>query len=179
MCRNTVFYAQNTLGNIQLNFGETLEKNKGVIIKIVGETNDKIYALGLRGKDNFYIKTFSSSNLSLISNNEIELPKIDGNDLDFEDLIMVEDQFYILGSYYERKNKESNLVAVGVSANGQLNKNKSHYLAIKPKNTLKGVVIISKTPMRKTSCWQCTCLTLRKKIKSNMKLNCLTKTSTP
>lgn len=35
---------------------------------------------------------------------------------------MVEDQFYILGSYYERKNKESNLVAVGVSASGQLNK---------------------------------------------------------
>lgn len=116
-------YAQNRVGEIEFSFGEKIDEQRGKLVKIVGETSDRIYALGLRGKKNFYINTFSSEDMSLISNILIELPEINDRDLEFEEMLMVGTKIYAIGSFYDRRNKESNLIAIEISQEGKLTGN--------------------------------------------------------
>lgn len=116
-------YAQNRVGEIEFSFGEKIDEQKGKLVKIVGETSDRIYALGLRGKKNFYINTFSSEDMSLMSNILIELPEINDRDLEFEEMLMVGTKIYAIGSFYDRRKKESNLIAIEISQEGKLTGN--------------------------------------------------------
>lgn len=116
-------YAQNRVGEIEFSFGKKIDEQRGKLVKIVGETSDRIYALGLRGKKNFYINTFSSEDMSLISNILIELPEINDRDLEFEEMLMVGTKIYAIGSFYDRRNKESNLIAIEISQEGKLTGN--------------------------------------------------------
>jgi S-adenosylmethionine hydrolase len=46
--------AQLKVGNIDLNFGETIENKDGDVIKIAGENNNIIYTLSRKKKKFFY-----------------------------------------------------------------------------------------------------------------------------
>ena len=65
---NTNVFAQYDLENIKITYGTELPDDKVKIVKIFGEDNGKIYALGLKGKEDYYIKTFSSGDMKLLSN---------------------------------------------------------------------------------------------------------------
>ena len=69
-------FSQYKIENISMSYGEEITEEKGKIIKIIGETNNKIYALGLKGKDKYFLKIFNSSDMKLISNNPIVLPEL-------------------------------------------------------------------------------------------------------
>ena len=116
------FYAQNKLDKINLTYGEELADDGQKIVKIVGESNNKIYALALK-KEDFFIKIFESASMKMISSNEIVIPKVNGKEVDFEEIYLLNGKLYVIGSVYNKKEKIFTLVGTEVSDKGILSKN--------------------------------------------------------
>lgn len=88
---------QDKIGNISIEYGDEITEEKGKIVDIIGEANNRIYALGNK-KKKYFLKVFSSDKMTLLSNNQIKLPEAKNKKIDFEDLIVLGDKVYILGS---------------------------------------------------------------------------------
>ena len=122
MCSFTCLTAQNKLEDVTMIYGEELPNDKYKIIKIIGEANNKIYALGLKGKDKYALKIFESGSMKQISLKSIELPDMKGKDVDFEEIFLINGKLYAIGSVYDRKSKIFNLVGSPLSEDGVLTK---------------------------------------------------------
>ncbi len=115
-------YAQYNIENLKLTYGEEITDEKGKIVKIIGESNDKIYALGLKGK-NYFLKIFTSKDMKLVSNKPILLPEVKDKDIDFEEIIMLDGKVFVIGSVYQNKEKIFKLVGIEFSEDGKLSNN--------------------------------------------------------
>lgn len=115
--------AQNNIDKLSMNYGEEIADDKGKIIKIIGEANNKIYTLVLKGKKDYFLKIFDSKGMNLVSNKPVVLPEIKDKDVDFEEVFLLNDKLYIIGSAYHRKDKIYSLIAIEVSDQGVLSKN--------------------------------------------------------
>ena len=62
-------FAQYDIENVKITYGTELEDDKAKIVKLFGEANGTIYALALKGKDNYFIKNFGSTEMNLKTNN--------------------------------------------------------------------------------------------------------------
>ncbi|MDI1305944.1 MAG: hypothetical protein PSX42_14035 [bacterium] len=113
-------YSQYKIENIGISYGEEITEEKGKIIKIIGEANNKIYALGLKGKKEYFLKIFSSKEMKLLSNKPIVLPELDDKEIGFEEITILNDRIYVIGSVYKRKEKIFNLVGIEFSEDGVL-----------------------------------------------------------
>ncbi len=113
--------AQYKIDNLSMEYGEEITEEKGKIVKIIGEANNKIYALGLKGKKDYFLKIFSAKEMKLISNNPIVLPEFKDRDLDFEEILLINSKLYLIGSVYHRKDKVFTLIGIEFSENGVLN----------------------------------------------------------
>lgn len=102
--------AQLKVGNIDLNFGETIENKDGDVIKIAGENNNIIYALA-RKKKKFFLQTFNPSTKAFKSSSLLEFDKINGSKLLVEDLTIVGEKVFLMLSYYDKKAKTYNFLA--------------------------------------------------------------------
>lgn len=116
-------YSQYKIENIGISYGEEITEEKGKIIKIIGEANNKIYALGLKGKKDYFLKIFSSKEMKLLSNKPIVLPELADKEISFEEITLLNDKLYIIGSVYKRKDKIFNLVGIEFSEDGVLSNN--------------------------------------------------------
>lgn len=112
--------AQNKIENLNMTYGEELPDDKQKIIKIIGEANDKIYALALAGKDDFFLKIFESNSMKMISSNPIIIPKLNDREVDFEEIFLLNQKLYAIGSVYNKKEKTFNLVGLEISDSGVL-----------------------------------------------------------
>lgn len=121
MCFTTV-NAQNKIDKINMTYGEEITDDKGKIVKIIGEANNKIYTLVLKGKSDYFLKIFDSKAMKQISNNQIVLPEIKDKDLEFEEVVLLNDKIYVIGSVYTRKEKKFTLVGIPVNEKGVLSK---------------------------------------------------------
>lgn len=115
--------AQNKIDKISMTYGQEITDDKGKIIKIIGEANDKIYTLVLRGKSDYFLKIFNSKEMQLATSAPIILPEIKDKDVEFEEVFLLNDKLYVIGSVYHRKDKVYTLIAVQVSDKGVLSKN--------------------------------------------------------
>jgi len=115
-------HAQNKIENVSMTHGEELPDDSRKIVKIIGEANGKIYGLGLKGKEDFFIKIFESGSMKQVSCNEIKMGKVNDKDVDFEDIFLLNGKLYVIGSVYNRKDKIFNLVGTQVSEDGILSK---------------------------------------------------------
>lgn len=106
--------------NFDIKYGEELPDDKIKLVKIVGEANQKIYALAVRKKD-FYIKTFDSQSLQLLTTNKIKFSELDDRDVDFEEMYMIDGNVYVIGSVFVRKTKTFHLVASPIKEDGSVN----------------------------------------------------------
>ncbi|MEC4004691.1 hypothetical protein OX283_008485 [Flavobacterium sp. SUN052] len=122
LCYNTIS-AQNKIDKINITYGEEITDDKGKIIKIIGEANNKVYTLVLKGKSNYFLKIFDSKALKQISNNEIVFPEVKDKDLEFEEIVLLNDKLYAIGSVYYRKEKKYTLVGIPISESGVLSDN--------------------------------------------------------
>lgn len=113
-------HAQNKIENLNMTYGEELPDDKQKIIKIIGEANDKIYALALSGKDDFFLKIFESNSMKMISSNPIIIPKLDDKEVDFDEIFLLNEKLYAIGSVYNKKAKTFNLVGLEISDSGVL-----------------------------------------------------------
>ncbi|WP_298394427.1 hypothetical protein [Flavobacterium sp.] len=116
----TFVSAQNKIDKINITYGEEITDDKGKIIKIIGEANNKVYTLLLKGKSNYYLKIFDSKAMKQIANNEIIFPEVKDKDLEFEEIVLLNDKLYAIGSVYYRKEKKYTLVGIPVSESGVL-----------------------------------------------------------
>jgi hypothetical protein len=112
--------AQNKIDKINMTYGEEITDDKGKIIKIIGEANDKIYTLVLKGKSDYFLKIFDSKAMKQIANNAIILPEINDKDLEFEEAVLINDKLYFIGSVYHRKEKKFTLIGIPITDKGVL-----------------------------------------------------------
>jgi hypothetical protein len=129
--------SQFKIDNIAVNYGEEITEDKGKIVKIIGETKSKIYALGLKGKKDYFLKVFSSNDMKMISNNPIEIPEED-NALVFENVLLLNNRLYLFASSYIKKEKTLTLDAFEFNENGIL----------KPKSTKLFESVVEKSSNR-------------------------------
>lgn len=115
----TCSYSQYKIEGIDISYGEEIEDKKAKIVKIIGEANNKIYALGIKG-DDYYLKIFTSKEMKLISNEKIVLPEIKDKEIAFEEIVMLDDKLFVIGSIYQSKEKIFKLVGISISENGKL-----------------------------------------------------------
>ncbi|MFD2915578.1 hypothetical protein ACFS29_08010 [Psychroserpens luteus] len=143
---STAVIAQGELGPITITHGKEIEADKEKIVKIAGEANGKIYTLATKGK-NFYIKVFNSTDMDLISVNEIEMDDFIDKEPVFEEIAVLNDKIYIIGSVYDRKNKINNLLAVEISEDGKLTTNTIKLFSTEvTKNREKGAFYFKHSP---------------------------------
>ena len=109
--------AQTKFGPINLEYGKEIVENKEKIVRIAGETGEKIYTLATKGKKHF-IKVFNSKEMELLATNEIVFPELNDKELNFEEFMLIGSKIYAFGSLYNRKSKEFNLIAVQISEDG-------------------------------------------------------------
>jgi hypothetical protein len=114
--------AQNKIDKLNMTYGEELAEDKQKIVKIIGESNSKIYALGLKDKEDYFLKIFESKTMKLISSNPIVIPQITDREVDFEDVYLLNDKLYAIGSVYNKKEKIFNLIGAEISEKGILSK---------------------------------------------------------
>lgn len=121
--------AQNKIENVNMIYGEELPDDNQKIVKIIGEANNKIYALALtnkelslRGKESYFLKVFESKSMKMISSNLIVLPELNDKDVDFEDIYLLNSNLYAIGSVYNKSDKTFNLVGNKISEEGVLSK---------------------------------------------------------
>lgn len=114
--------AQNKLDKVSLTYGEELADDGQKIVKIVGETSTKIYALALK-KDDYFLKMFDTKSMKLLSSKPIVIPEKEGKEVDFEDIFLLNGKLYVVGSVYDKKDKIFNLVGTPISEDGVLSKN--------------------------------------------------------
>lgn len=117
-----IIYAQHDIENLTISYGEELENDGFKILKVFGEKNNKIFALALKGKKKYALKTFDSESMQIIGTHEIEFPELKDKDLDFEEIYMLNNKIYALGSVYSRKEKIYRLVGTELSEDGVLGK---------------------------------------------------------
>lgn len=123
VCSGISLNAQNKIDKINMTYGEEITDDSGKIVRIIGEVNNKIYTLVLKGKSNYFLKIFDSKAMKQISLNPVVLPELNDKDLEFEDVVLMNDKLYIVGSVFHRKEKKFTLVAIPVSESGVLGKN--------------------------------------------------------
>jgi hypothetical protein len=119
--------AQNKIDKINLTYGEEITDDKGKIIKIIGEANNKIYTLVLKGKSDYFLKIFDSKAMKQIANNPILLPEIKEKEVEFEEVVLLNDKLYFIGSVYYRKEKKFTLVGIPVTEKGDLSE---HFITL-------------------------------------------------
>lgn len=122
VCSCISLNAQNKIEKISMTYGEEITDDYGKIVKLIGESNNKIYSLVLK-KTNYFLKIFDSKAMKQISLNPIVLPELNDKDLEFEEMVLMNGKLYVVGSVFHRKDKKFTLVAIPVSENGVLSTN--------------------------------------------------------
>jgi hypothetical protein len=119
----TSLSAQIKIEKMTVTYGEELPDDKQKIVKIIGESATKIYALAFKEKDEYYLKIFESKSMKMISSNLIVIPQVSDREVDFEEVYLLNDKLYAIGSVYNKKDKTFNLVGTEISEKGVLSKN--------------------------------------------------------
>lgn len=119
-CSATFVSAQNNIEKINMTYGEELPDDGGKIVKIIGETKGKIYALVLKGKSDYFLKIFESGSMKQLSKSPIQFPELKEKDLDFEEIVLLNDKLYVIGSVFVHADKTFSLVAIPIDEQGNL-----------------------------------------------------------
>lgn len=122
VCSSISLNAQNKIDKINVTYGEELPEDKQKIVKIIGETGNKIYALGFKEKEDYFLKIFDSKTMKLLSSNPIVIPQISDKEVDFEDVFLLNNTLYAIGSVYNKKDKIFNLIGAAISEKGIISK---------------------------------------------------------
>ena len=112
-------YAQINVGNVTIDYGANIEESTGDIVQIGGISNGVIYALARKEKK-YFIQSFEEGSKKSIKETSLKIDKINGNTVNIEDVAVIEDNVYVMASYYSRKTKENIFIAYPVAANLKL-----------------------------------------------------------
>lgn len=113
--------AQHTVGNVTLDFGETIENKDGSVIHIAGVVDNTIYALANQ-KKKYFLQSFDNTTKKFNKSVLLDLEKIDGNKVFIEDVAVIEDRAYVMASYYDKDSKQNKFIAKEILNNLKLGK---------------------------------------------------------
>jgi len=128
----SLFHSQHVVGNVSLDFGETIKNNDGNVIHIAGVIDNTIYALANK-KKKYFLQSFNYSTKEFKKSIPLNLDKINGNKVLIEDVAVIEDKAYVMASYYDRKAKQNKFIAKEISGDLKLGKLKT-LLSVDVKN---------------------------------------------
>ncbi|WP_353777063.1 hypothetical protein [Winogradskyella sp. 3972H.M.0a.05] len=136
--------AQLQVGNVSLDFGETITNTDGSIVQIAGVVDNTIYVLANK-KKKYFLQSFDNTTKKFKKSIPLKFDKINGNKVFLEDLTVVEDKVYLMASYYDKKNKKNNFVAKEVSKDLKLGKFKTILSVKVPKKKYKGGFVFDRS----------------------------------
>ncbi len=110
LCITSISFAQLEVGDVSLDFGETITSKDGDVIKIAGQKDNVIYALAKK-KKKFFLQTFEAESKAMKSSKLLKFDKVNGNRLEVEDLAIVDKKPFLMVSYYDKKGKTYNFLA--------------------------------------------------------------------
>ena len=116
-----ISFAQLEVGNVSLDFGETITNKDGSVIHIAGIIDNTIYALANKDKK-YFLQSFDNSTKTFKKSIPLKFDKINGNKVQIEDVTVVEDKAYVMASYYDKKAKKNNFIAKEISSDLKLGK---------------------------------------------------------
>lgn len=132
-------FAQHQIEDLSISYGAEIEDNKAKIIKIIGEADNQVYALALRGKDEYSIRIFTAEGMKFVDSKIINFPDLKDKEVSFEEITMLDGKIYALGSMYYRKDKTFSLVSMQIDKNGNaLDKGKVLFQAKAEKSSQRG-----------------------------------------
>ena len=143
--------AQNKIDKLNIIYGAELADDQQKIVKIIGESANKIYALALKGKDEYFIKIFESKSMKLLSSNFISIPQTTDKEVDFEEIFLLNERLYAIGSVYDKKDKTFNLLGAEISEKGILSsKSTNLFNSVVAKKSLRGDFYFKQSPDENT-----------------------------
>lgn len=110
---STSLFAQLSVGNVQLDFGDNISETDGKIINIAGVKADLIYTLSKKEKK-YYLQTFDINSKANVGSTLLKLDKIGDNKAYVEDVVVIEDKAYVMASYYSKDEKTYNFAALEI-----------------------------------------------------------------
>jgi len=108
--------AQLTIGNVSLEFSESIPKEQGNIMTIAGVKNDSIYTLS-RAKNEFLFQTYDAKTKRLTSSKAFNILK----DYEIRDYVFVGNKRFLMLSTYNEVSNEYQFLALEVSNNEIVN----------------------------------------------------------
>lgn len=136
----TLMHAQHKVGNVNLDFGETIKNTDGSLIYIAGVVDNTIYGLA-NTKKKYFLQSFDNSTKAFKKSVLLKLDKINGNKVFIEDVAVIEDKAYVMASYYDKKSKQNKFIAKEILKDLKLGKTKT-LLTVDVKNKKKKGVFV-------------------------------------
>jgi hypothetical protein len=147
-------FSQVKFERLTLDYGEQMPNDKQLLVKIIGETDDKIYGLAMQ-KDDYFIQVFESRSMKQLSSEKIIIPELNDKEVDFQEVFLLKGKLYVIGSVYNNKEKIFHLMATTVSEKGVLDKkSKELFKSEVAKKSEKEIFILRKRST-KMACLSC------------------------
>jgi hypothetical protein len=108
--------AQFSVGNVSLEFSESIPKEKGNVMTISGVKNDSIYALS-RAKKEFFFQTYDAKTKRLTSSKVFSMHK----DYEIRDYVFVGNKRFLMVSSFNAVSNQYQFIALEVSNNEIVN----------------------------------------------------------
>ena len=118
-----ILSAQNTKKNYTISELKKTNIELETIVKEVGEIDDKLYTLCLNGSSDYFLKVVDLFEKKVLLTIPIIVSQKNGENTEFEDIVIIQDKLYVLENVFSQKNKTNALVGVELSKEGYLTKN--------------------------------------------------------
>jgi len=109
---SSIVSAQTELGKIEIEYNETLPKEKGNIMAVAGIKNDSIYVLS-RTKKEFFFQTFDAETKKISASKPFEIEE----DFEIRDYIILSDKLFLMLSLYDSDSNVYRFIAKEVRNN--------------------------------------------------------------
>ncbi len=107
--------AQSTKKNSKINDQKNIELVSEIIIKDIGEIDDKLYTLCLKGRSDYFLKVIDINQKKLLLTIPIVVSQKNGEEVEFEDIVIIQNKLYVLENVFSEKTKINALVGVELS----------------------------------------------------------------
>ena len=113
--------------DVSLGYGSDIQKitklEPETIVKEIGEIDEKSYTLILTGISNYFLKVVDLNEKKVLLTIPIEVSEKNSKNVEFEDIIIIQNKLYVLENVFSELNNTNSLVSIELSKEGRFIKN--------------------------------------------------------